>query len=111
MVTLQKVKLGAQILNKLLLVYSQAAYVSTWTLCVLSLQGKRVVSEQMEKSSPAGQPGTKHSTEGRGTPLDTTAGGRDCLKKQVTYEGIYVCTNVMVISVFLTFFICLLLMC
>ncbi|KAF5893673.1 coiled-coil domain-containing protein 9B isoform X3, partial [Clarias magur] len=46
-------------------------------------QGKRVVSEKVEKSSPPGLAGTKHSTEGRGEPLDTTAGRRDCPKSQI----------------------------
>lgn len=51
---------------------------------VLSLQGKRVVSERVEKSSAVGLSGDKHSTEGRGQLLDTTAGRRDCPKSQVT---------------------------
>ncbi|XP_053366233.1 coiled-coil domain-containing protein 9B isoform X3 [Clarias gariepinus] len=46
-------------------------------------KGKRVVSEKVEKSSPPGLAGTKHSTEGRGEPLETTAGRRDCPKSQV----------------------------
>ncbi|XP_026790153.3 coiled-coil domain-containing protein 9B isoform X1 [Pangasianodon hypophthalmus] len=46
-------------------------------------KGKRVVSERVEKSCPAGLAGIKHSTDGRGEPLDTNAGRRDCPKSQV----------------------------
>lgn len=40
-----------------------------------------MVSERVEKSSPAGLAGIKHSTEGRGELLDTPAGP----KNQVTF--------------------------
>ncbi|KAK3563143.1 hypothetical protein QTP86_016377 [Hemibagrus guttatus] len=45
--------------------------------------GKRVVSEKVEKSSPASLAAIKHSTEGRREPLDNTAGRKDSSKSQV----------------------------
>ncbi|KAI4875154.1 hypothetical protein NFI96_013025, partial [Prochilodus magdalenae] len=43
------------------------------------LLGKRVVSERVDRRSPTGPVGTKHSTEDEGDLLDTTAGARNCL--------------------------------
>ncbi|KAF4083905.1 hypothetical protein AMELA_G00122610 [Ameiurus melas] len=45
-------------------------------------KGKRVVSERVEKSSPAGLAGIKHSSEGSGELLDTTAGPKTQVGKK-----------------------------
>lgn len=44
-----------------------------------------MVSERVEKNSPAGLAEIKHSSEGRGEPLDTTAGKKDSSKSQVSF--------------------------
>lgn len=103
-----EVKICAQISNNLPLIYSQS--VSLCVLYVLSLKGKRVVSERVEKSSPASLAGIKHSTEGGGEPLDTTTGRKDCPKSQVTFSRHVYTFSLPWKSIFIAICICLCLM-